>query len=557
MAASFLFAALPPLVNERQLLNRAAASPVEPSVKSVPSARQRRAAQLSFSSSLAIVGRRAVSRPGGPCTRWATAPALSFRCAVESAAPASFVFEDPTPRLGDARLQLVVVILKAAIARARRAERTAHTSRPTPRNVSRLAAERLWRSLGDAMMALRRLSKANPVPAGLAGPLCGPQCAAIIISSQSFSWAQAVAMLVTGWALGLLTVAILPFLPRIFSFTYAKLGPLFTEAIMLATQKLTTLWQQFWAQHDDENDENDFQRGQRMRFLIAVDGSDTSYCALEHAIQMAVPGRDRIICAWCGSLYDYMYPGRDEVPTDTTRVASDLLGVASWGKINEAKRKQRGVAKTILNKCRTLCRQGGVDCTLEMLTGQPEQLLLDEAAVQEADLLVVGSRGLSIVQRIILGSTSTHLVRQAECPVMVVKPVGCPAIWPRSRNLLVAADGSEHSERAFELALRLARPGIDRMYILCVWRGGQDVKLTHLQDFLLACTTKCKEQGVDSVSEIRSGNVRREILEYTELYSIDYTFVGSRPLSNLQRIAMESVSDFCVHNLECPVVVVK
>ncbi len=38
------------------------------------------------------------------------------------------------------------------------------------------------------------------------------------------------------------------------------------------------------------------------------------------------------------------------------------------------------------------------------------------------DLLVVGSRGLSMAKRILLGSVSTAVVTHAPCPVLVVRP---------------------------------------------------------------------------------------------------------------------------------------
>jgi nucleotide-binding universal stress UspA family protein len=49
--------------------------------------------------------------------------------------------------------------------------------------------------------------------------------------------------------------------------------------------------------------------------------------------------------------------------------------------------------------------------------------ILGHIANNPTDLLVVGSRGLSVAKRILLGSTSTGLVTRAPCPVLVVRPV--------------------------------------------------------------------------------------------------------------------------------------
>ena len=60
----------------------------------------------------------------------------------------------------------------------------------------------------------------------------------------------------------------------------------------------------------------------------------------------------------------------------------------------------------------------GVVHTAELLSGGPVEVLSDEA--QTLDLLVLGSRAYGPVRRVLLGSVSGPLVRQAPCPVLVV-----------------------------------------------------------------------------------------------------------------------------------------
>src|SRR6185312_6501572 len=58
----------------------------------------------------------------------------------------------------------------------------------------------------------------------------------------------------------------------------------------------------------------------------------------------------------------------------------------------------------------------------EVLTGAPAAELARRSA--DLGLLVVGSRGHGPVRRLLLGSTSTRLVREARCPVIIVpRPV--------------------------------------------------------------------------------------------------------------------------------------
>ena len=54
-------------------------------------------------------------------------------------------------------------------------------------------------------------------------------------------------------------------------------------------------------------------------------------------------------------------------------------------------------------------------------TGSPAVVILDFATSNNADLIVMGSRGLGIVKGVLLGSVSQYIVEQARCPVLVVK----------------------------------------------------------------------------------------------------------------------------------------
>jgi Universal stress protein family len=52
--------------------------------------------------------------------------------------------------------------------------------------------------------------------------------------------------------------------------------------------------------------------------------------------------------------------------------------------------------------------------------------IVDLAGELEADLIIVGSRGLRGIRRAIAGSVSESVFRNARCPVMVARPKGNP-----------------------------------------------------------------------------------------------------------------------------------
>lgn len=54
-------------------------------------------------------------------------------------------------------------------------------------------------------------------------------------------------------------------------------------------------------------------------------------------------------------------------------------------------------------------------------TGSPAVVILDFAATNDMDLIIMGSRGLGVVKGVLLGSVSQYIIEQSKCPVLVVK----------------------------------------------------------------------------------------------------------------------------------------
>jgi len=55
-----------------------------------------------------------------------------------------------------------------------------------------------------------------------------------------------------------------------------------------------------------------------------------------------------------------------------------------------------------------------------MLSGSPAAALLDLAEKQHADLIVAGTRGAGLMQRLLLGSVATRLMRHSTRSLLIV-----------------------------------------------------------------------------------------------------------------------------------------
>lgn len=63
-----------------------------------------------------------------------------------------------------------------------------------------------------------------------------------------------------------------------------------------------------------------------------------------------------------------------------------------------------------------------VNSELELVTGDPADEIIRLANIYRADLVIIGSRGLTGMKRIVQGSVSSQVVEGANCSVLVVKP---------------------------------------------------------------------------------------------------------------------------------------
>jgi len=107
-------------------------------------------------------------------------------------------------------------------------------------------------------------------------------------------------------------------------------------------------------------------------------------------------------------------------------------------------------------------RHPGVDVTVQQVTGTPSDALVD--AAKDAELLVLGSRGLSGVGGFLVGSVGLSVVAHAELPVVLVRageeaadehetdPAGSPSATARYRPVVLGLDADAPADTVIEFA---------------------------------------------------------------------------------------------------------
>lgn len=139
------------------------------------------------------------------------------------------------------------------------------------------------------------------------------------------------------------------------------------------------------------------------RILVATDGSAHADVALDAGIEIAKRFGSELTLVAVVPIRVGFVEGPVALPPATE---DDLTAYRQVLARAEARARAAG-----LSKVTTACLEGYV---IDALLGYMEK--------NPPDLLLVGARGLSTAQRILLGSTSEGLLHHAPCPVLVTRP---------------------------------------------------------------------------------------------------------------------------------------
>ncbi|ARS90082.1 universal stress protein [Natrarchaeobaculum aegyptiacum] len=209
----------------------------------------------------------------------------------------------------------------------------------------------------------------------------------------------------------------------------------------------------------------------------------------------------------------------------------------------------------------------------EVRTGTPVESILEFAAEQPIDAIVMGTRGRRGVGRLLLGSVTEDVVRDADVPVLVVRAGDdvrrpCPI-----ERVLVPTDGSSHADAALERAISLvedlegeAEGSVDCHVLSAIdvapaeVSEGSDLRVdrleTHTETVVEDAVDRAEAAGVEVTSAVRYGSIYRSIRSYAVENDVDLIVMGTHGRSGLDRLLLGSVTERVLRTAPVPVLTV-
>jgi nucleotide-binding universal stress UspA family protein len=153
--------------------------------------------------------------------------------------------------------------------------------------------------------------------------------------------------------------------------------------------------------------------------VVGTDGSAPSEEAVRQATDMASREGARLHLVTA-------FPDPQMLRERTTLWTNEPKGVIDTGAGTRSESGTitvdlREVAESLLERAARDARRKGVDVETHANEGEPAEVIIDVANQEQADLIVVGSRGLTGIKRYLLGSVSSKVSEHAPCNVMIVR----------------------------------------------------------------------------------------------------------------------------------------
>jgi nucleotide-binding universal stress UspA family protein len=245
---------------------------------------------------------------------------------------------------------------------------------------------------------------------------------------------------------------------------------------------------------------------------------------------------------------------------------------SNWAVAEDLLRSEEELANRAVAEAETLLKREGVVVTTALHRGTPAREILRVAEEFSADLVVVGSKGLSGLEGFLMGSVARAVAKRCECPVLVARAPG-----NELREVIVATDGSEHASHALRRAATLPLPDTAHRTLVHVVRPYKPVP-----DFLYMDAAEHEAAGAEvhrkqreigaavleeaqeelnrlgkaASTELRVGEPATEILRLAGELNADLIIAGARGVSFIEGLLMGSVAERLLKEARCSVLIV-
>jgi nucleotide-binding universal stress UspA family protein len=298
------------------------------------------------------------------------------------------------------------------------------------------------------------------------------------------------------------------------------------------------------------------------KLLVAIDGSETSDYALNLAIHIGEVFSSKVDLIY---VYSPFVPPPISTPLyDPLSVGPVLSPAPEWQaqEIHKNARKD----EALVEQRKRLVEERNLQCVAASVESDDTAgEIIKFAATGSYDMIVLGSRGLSGLRSLILGSVSKKVAKEAKITVLIVKNKveGLPKI-------LVGYDGSVESKKALNAAAEIGvrfHGEVDPIGVVSIPVSPEGMVIPdsvskwekEMKDDVEEAIKLLKEHGVSKCEgkTVDSSDVTKGIIEEAVRGSYDLIAVGNRGYGRLRSFFLGSVAAGVADNAKTNVLIVR
>ncbi len=269
--------------------------------------------------------------------------------------------------------------------------------------------------------------------------------------------------------------------------------------------------------------------GRLSRLLVATDGSVYSEGAIMEAISFASRCSSKIYA--CMVL---------ETNPEYETIGSSVF------------EKEEAEATAHLESIRARAEKEGLRCeTLFHESADASRVIVKEAAERNVDMIIIGRHGRKGLAKALMGEDASKVIAHAPCKVLVVPK----AARIEYRNILVATDGSVHSNAAVTEAVAIAKRCGSHLIALSSIRD--ESELQEAQNFVSKAAELARSEGVSAETVIATGRSFNTIVETAGGRGVDLIVMGTYGKTGVKKLLMGSSTEKVIGTAGCAVLVVK
>lgn len=283
-----------------------------------------------------------------------------------------------------------------------------------------------------------------------------------------------------------------------------------------------------------------------MKILLAVDGSKYSEWATDYLVKLPLSQDPEVTVL--SVVQDRPPVTHPVIPHPVARRYQSDIELAE----RRAQEKARELTTQVADRLR-----GRWDAVRPLVErGHPAEKIIETAQRGGAELIVLGSQGLSQVDAFLLGSVSQKVATYAPCSVLIVK-----RRVRAFRRVLVAVDGSQYSAHAVDFLKSQFRPDDLEVLVLYVWDHTvippSALKREKDQTLEGKYGQALKEAGFRSRALLARGHPAEAIVQTADQREVHLVVVGSRGLTGIKQFLLGSVSQKVMRYSERSVLIVR